>query len=134
MQSTLTLLCKYALVLNWCIFGFFINTIGDFFIAIAFNAIFAWSVEIFPLRIRSEGMCFLQVISHSGSVTAPWIVKGLKRYGYWCPFFTLGFPALIGSLIGLWLPETRNTSLDREDSEMKIETSHQDVIKNENAC
>ena len=85
------------------VFGIF----GKFCLSLTFDAVYTWSVEIYPTNIRSKGMGFLQAVTHIGSGAAPWIVKGLKPIARWLPFVAMGIPALIGAVFGLWLPETK---------------------------
>jgi len=88
------------------LFGIF----GKFSMAVTFNSICTWSVEIFPTSMRSEGMGFLHAIAHIGSASAPWIAQGLRPVARWLPFVMLGAPALVGAVCGIWLPETKATS------------------------
>lgn len=81
---------------------------GEFCLSITFNALYTWSVEIYDLPVRNKGMAWLQIISRLGSAGAPWMVKGLKPVKSWLPFVALGSPALIGSIVSIWLPETKN--------------------------
>ena len=110
---------------------------GNSTLSIAFFGIYQWSVEIYPLNIRNQGMGFLQVVSHGGSAIVPWIVKGLKPFGSWCPFVVLGGFALIASILGKWLPETKEAALVLPRSDIiresdVMDTKDQSVIPNEN--
>ena len=109
-----------------------LGILGNFSLAIAFSSIYLWSVEIYPLNIRNQGMGFLQAVSHAGSAASPWITKGLKPFGKWCPFLVLGTIGVIAAAMGVMLPETKEmSSVDLND-----ETKHDmelGVITNKHA-
>ena len=92
---------------NFKIFRMILGYIGKFFLCLGFNGIYTWSVEIYPTRIRSEGLGFTTVAGRIGSALSPWVAKGLKPIGNWFPFVVLGVPSTIAFVIGLWLPETK---------------------------
>ena len=92
---------------NLKILRIILGNIGKFLFALCFNGMFAWSVEIYPTNIRSEGMGFMMVSTCIGSAAAPWIIKGLNPFGHWCPLVVMGAPALIACICGLSLPETK---------------------------
>ena len=84
--------------------------IGNICLTTAFTAVYIWSVELYPVMIRSQGMGYLQLVAHWTSGAAPLVTKGLKHYGNWCPFVAIGLPALIATGIAMWLPETYDES------------------------
>ena len=79
---------------------------GKFWVAIAYDAVYTWTLEMYPIPVRSTGMGILQTVSHLGSGCAPWIAKGLRYVAKWLPYVGLGIPAIMAALIGLYLPET----------------------------
>ena len=85
-----------------------IGTSGKLFAAVAFQSSYIWSVEIFPTYLRSRGMGTLQVAARIGATSAPWVVNGLTAFGPSVPFVVMGIPPLVGSILGMWLPETKD--------------------------
>ena len=107
--------------------------IGNVGMMVSFSSIYVWSAELYPVLIRSQGMGFHQLVSHVASASAPWLTKGLKPYGSWCPFVAVGVPALLASGIGLWLPETRdNPAVKFEDRKFEDSEEKGVVIVNDN--
>lgn len=88
-------------------FRILMGIFGKFCLSMTFDAVFTWSVEIYPTSLRSKGMGFLNSTCHIGSAAAPFIAKGLRPIARWLPFVAMGAPAVIGACIGMLLPETR---------------------------
>jgi len=82
--------------------------LGKFCITCAFNAIYMWSLEIYPTCIRGEGMGFLQITSRIGSALAPWVAKWLRVFHVAIPFSLMGGLSLIGAALLLTLPDTKD--------------------------
>ena len=85
-----------------------VGMIGKFFISTSFSSITTWTVEIFPVDIRSGGIGFMQISSRIGSASAPWVAKCLKMVGRNAPFAAMGVVSFIGFGIGVYLPETKS--------------------------
>lgn len=90
--------------------------IANLFISLAYSGLYIWTVEIFPTNVRSTGVGFVMVCARLGTTSVPWLVRGLKNYGYWCSFVALGVPAIIGFFIGFVLPETKKKEPKIEDN------------------
>ena len=88
--------------------------IGKMFASVAFQCLYLWSAEIFPISIRSQGMGYTQLAARIGATASPWVVKGLKPFGASVPFFVIAIPSLIGPVLGMWLPETSVDSAETE--------------------
>eukprot|EP00794_Sanderia_malayensis_P018702 gene18702-20590_t len=83
---------------------------GKMFVAISFDAIYTWSVEIYPTVVRSQGMGLLQITSRLGAAGAPWVAKYLKVYSEILPFTVMGGITLLSTFTLLYLPETKGVS------------------------
>ena len=97
----------------------FFGILGKYGIALGFDAIYTWSAELYPTRIRSTGMGFCQVMARIGGTCSPWVAKGLKVIHHTVPFLTMGFLGLLATFLMFWLPETKDISEDerqRRDS------------------
>ena len=85
-----------------------LGMLGKFFITLSFDAVYTWSIELFPTELRGKGMGFLQVLSRIGAASSPFISKGLKALHHSAPFITMGSLGTTSFLIQLTLPETNN--------------------------
>ena len=84
-----------------------LGMVGKLCITVSFDAIYTWSVELYPTNIRAEGMGFLQVTSRIGAASAPWVAKGLKSLHKSIPFVFMGVAAFIAAGLLIMLPETK---------------------------
>ena len=83
-----------------------IGIVGKISTTVTLSSIYTWSSELYLVDIRSKYMGVLAVAARIGGACAPWVMKGLKPFGYWCPWFVLALPCFIAAFIGTWLPET----------------------------
>eukprot|EP00794_Sanderia_malayensis_P006992 gene6992-7777_t len=83
---------------------------GKFFISLAFNSLYVWSVELHPTTIRTQGMSFASLLARVGSSTAPFITDVLKEFHPALPFLVMGTMALTSGFASFLLPETRGQS------------------------
>ena len=88
--------------------------LGKVCIGISFNIIYVWSGEIYPTRVRAEGIGWCEVCAKIGSAAAPWIGNFAARLGQWVPFTTMGVLLILGSICGFHLPETRISRNEKE--------------------
>ena len=98
-----------------------LGIIGRLAIGINYNALIVWTTELYPTKFRSTAMGVMHATARVGAASSPWIVKGLKPLGGWIPFTVMGASALIGSLAGIRLRETKGEDM-RETTH--IENSH----------
>ncbi|XP_065069179.1 solute carrier family 22 member 3-like isoform X2 [Rhopilema esculentum] len=97
-----------------------LGIIGKFCITLSFDAIYTWSLELYPTTIRGVGMGYLQIAARIGSALAPWIAKQLKVVNESLPFALMGGMSFISALFLLVLPETVNEKT-RETIEDQLE-------------
>ena len=103
---------SYRVVLGMC---------GKLCVTLSFDAIYTWSVELYPTDVRAQGMGFLQIASRIGAASAPWIAKGLKTLHESVPFIVMGVAALISAFLTLCLPETKDLeTAETEDEENEL--------------
>ena len=100
--------------------------LGKFFVTIAFNVCFVWTGEIYPTRLRAEGIGFCEVCAKSGSAAAPWVANFAARFGAWVPFTVMGVLLVFGSLCGIGLPETKNEKMP-EKKTMQVKGVNNEV-------
>ncbi|XP_057314092.1 solute carrier family 22 member 3-like [Hydractinia symbiolongicarpus] len=103
-----------------------IGLLGKMCITLSFDAIYTWSVEIYPTAVRAEGMGFLQVTSRIGAASAPWVAKGLRSLHKSVPFAFMGIATLLAVAGLLVLPETRGV-VTSETTEEEQDLQLQDV-------
>ena len=95
----------------WHIVRLVAGGVGKFSIAVSYFSLFTWTAEIYPTKLRTQGMGFLLFGSKIGGATAPWVAKGLNRYHRSLPFGTAAlFLLLITPTLRL-LPETKGQGL-----------------------
>lgn len=88
-----------------------LGIIGKCFATSALEGLYVWSVELFPTNVRSKGTGFTQACARVGCSIAPFAAKGLKPISRSLPFIALAIPALVSSVCGLYLPETKNRKM-----------------------
>lgn len=86
--------------------------IGKYFITISYSCLYLWSAEIFPTNNRAKGIGFMQIFEMIGGACAPFIAKELFRVSKIVPFLIFGIFSIIGSLLLIFLPETKGRSMD----------------------
>lgn len=95
-----------------------LGIVGKCFITTSFSSIYTWSLELYSTDIRAEGIGFLQVTSRIGAASSPWIAKALKKLHHTTPFIVMGVVSLLGALLLLLLPETK----DRPTRELHVQS------------
>ena len=98
--------------------------LGKNLVSVSFDAIYTWSVELFPTETRGEGMGFLQVASRIGAASSPFIAKGLKTIHHSAPFITMGSVGIIGFFLQLILPETKDVPMKETNNEIEMSINH----------
>ncbi|XP_066923326.1 solute carrier family 22 member 13-like [Clytia hemisphaerica] len=91
--------------------------IGKFLIAISFQVIYVWSVELYPTKIKSEAMGFLQITSRIGAASAPWIAKGVKVIHESLPFIIMGSLGLLAGILCWFLPDTKGQEMQETEND-----------------
>ncbi|KAK2147497.1 hypothetical protein LSH36_550g03002 [Paralvinella palmiformis] len=85
--------------------------IGKFSTAGCWSVLFLYASEIFPSSIRNAGTGACTIWARVGSFVAPQINLIAKYSHHWIPFVVFGAVSLLGGLLALLLPETKNESL-----------------------
>ncbi|XP_065169619.1 organic cation transporter protein-like isoform X2 [Atheta coriaria] len=119
---------KPTLILSNCVAGIFmllipfveehshwrviLAVVAMFGISISFPSVYLFSGEVFPTVVRNLGVGITSMMARFGSIAAPHI-STLGAYGAapWVVPVIFGVAPLIGAILVLWLPETRNTKL-----------------------
>ncbi|XP_066936713.1 solute carrier family 22 member 15-like [Clytia hemisphaerica] len=81
---------------------------GKFFITLAYDVIYTWTVELYPTQIRTEAMGFVQITSRLGAMLSPWVVDGLGTVKVWAPFVLMGVLSVLVGVFLHFLPETKD--------------------------
>jgi len=103
-----------------------VGVTGKFAAAIAFYALYTWTVELFPTSHRSQGMGFVNVLSKLGGASMPFIVKGLRRVHTTTPFVTMSALAVVASILMLKLAETNHKPTSELIME-KVEPTEEEI-------
>lgn len=69
---------------------------------------FIWVNEVFPTVMRSRGFFICALSDRLGLISVPFITRSLKYIASFLPFVVICMIAVIGSIVGLILPETLN--------------------------
>jgi len=88
-----------------------LGILGRLAIGINCHSMIVWTTELYPTEARSTALGVMHAVARVGAASSPWIVKGLKEYGDWIPFTVMGATALIGSLAGVKLRETKDEQI-----------------------
>jgi hypothetical protein len=86
------------------------------FFFMSFIIVFLYGVELFPTSIRNSVLGFLSVLSRLGQIIAP-PINSLPETASGAIF---GCMAMLGSILCLPLPETKNTQLPSNLEELKV--------------
>ena len=70
---------------------------------------YAFTFEIFPTPVRSQGMCICIIFERGGICIVPYITNVLQKTSFALTFLVVGGVALLASLLGLVLPETKGS-------------------------
>eukprot|EP00112_Aurelia_sp_Birch-Aquarium-sp1_P010564 Seg2251.2 transcript_id=Seg2251.2/GoldUCD/mRNA.D3Y31 product="Solute carrier family 22 member 13" protein_id=Seg2251.2/GoldUCD/D3Y31 len=84
-----------------------IGMIGKCGVSVSFDAIYTWSVELYPTVVRAQGIGLLQITSRIGAAGAPWVAKYLKTVHVYAPFLVMGSSSMISVFTLFYLPETK---------------------------
>ena len=82
-------------------------------------------------------MGYLQIMSRIGSALAPWISDWLIQIHQVLPFAIMGMLTIIGAVLALWLPETKDqpTQETKETKEsIKDSGSNVERVELKTAC
>ena len=96
-------------------------------VAISFNTIHIWSIELYPRNIRARGMSFVYLSFCIGASAGPWVtVSSLSSLNQFIPYIVTGICALIACIVGMCLPETGiKTRLQENDDNSTTENDIQ---------
>ncbi|XP_017012290.2 solute carrier family 22 member 7 [Drosophila takahashii] len=81
-----------------------------FFVCIVYNVGQQWASEILPTVLRGQGLAVINVMGQVGALISP-IVIYTHHFYHSLPMFIIAFLSLIGAVVIVVLPETRNTVL-----------------------
>lgn len=84
-----------------------LGLMGKFLVSLSFYSMYTWSVELFPVHVRAEGMGLMQIASKFGGAIAPFISDSLLRVDEMLPYLVMGVSGLVSTLAQLKLPETK---------------------------
>ena len=90
-----------------------IGIIGKLSITIVAGTIYTWSLELYPVSVRSRMLGVFQVFGRVGAASAPWVTKGLKHFGAGYGFIVMAVMALVACGMGTQLPDT-NAAVDAD--------------------
>ena len=93
----------------------FVGIFGKFCINAGFSAIYTWTVELHPTKIRANGMGLVQVFARIGAASSPWVAKGLKKVHHTVPFIAMGAITVAAGVLMFWLPETKGQVEDKQE-------------------
>ena len=98
-----------------------IGIIGKLAVTMVAGTVYTWSMELYPVSVRSRMLGVFQVFGRLGGVAAPWVAKGLKQFGAGFGFVVMAAVALVAVCAGTRLPDTRGDHKDGDEHEMKKE-------------
>uniref|UniRef100_A0A1B6FR82 Major facilitator superfamily (MFS) profile domain-containing protein n=2 Tax=Cuerna arida TaxID=1464854 RepID=A0A1B6FR82_9HEMI len=84
---------------------------GRFADVAVFGVITVYTAELFPTTVRNTAVGSSLAISQLGSISAPYIVDNLNKFGWYVPSTICGIGGLISAVLVLLLPETRGRPL-----------------------
>ena len=80
---------------------------GKLSLSTAFNASYLWQMELYPTVVRSQGACMCVVAEGLGAAAAPFMSSVLHNMHPALPYLVMAVFAVLASLFGLVLPETK---------------------------
>jgi len=78
-----------------------------FAVSTTFTVLYLWTPELFPTIMRSRGFLICAVADRIGVITVQFIIRMLQKINHILPYIIGCCVAIIGSLSGLALPETK---------------------------
>uniref|UniRef100_S4PK73 Organic cation transporter n=2 Tax=Pararge aegeria TaxID=116150 RepID=S4PK73_9NEOP len=81
-----------------------------FLINMAYNAAIQWSAELLPTPVRASGTALIHVSGYVATIVSPYIVYS-EHVWRSLPLLILGVIAVVGSSVGLLLPETNGMQM-----------------------
>jgi len=78
-----------------------------FAVSTTFTVLFFWTPELFPTIMRSRGFLICAAADRIGVITVPFVIRFLQKINHILPYIIGCCGAIIGSLAGLVLPETK---------------------------
>ena len=91
--------------------------IGKMLISLSFQVIYVWAMELYPTKIKSEAMGFLQITSRIGAASAPWIAKGVKVVHETLPFIIMGSLGILAGILCWFLPDTKGQEIQETEDD-----------------
>lgn len=93
-------------------------SIGVFGMAVSFPIVYLYGGEMFPTVVRNAGMGFASMLARIGSMSAPFVSQ-TASIAHWIPPVIFGVVPLIGTILVIFLPETKGAPLPEtiEDGE-----------------
>ena len=76
--------------------------------SVAFSGVWVWTSELFPTVMRAQGMAVCGIFEKAAMIGVPVICTLLQSLAFYLPFIVMGVMGVLGFLIGLPLPETKN--------------------------
>ncbi|GFR98005.1 organic cation transporter protein-like [Elysia marginata] len=98
---------------SWCVVA--LSLVGKTAVLAAYPILYTYSAELFPTTHRGVGVGSCSMMSRIGGLLSPYIADlgffFTGKLAYVLPQIVLGTCAMLGSLLVLFLPETRGTPL-----------------------
>ncbi|XP_076025171.1 organic cation/carnitine transporter 2-like [Genypterus blacodes] len=87
-----------------------LEMMGKFALSIAFNVVYAYTVELYPTVLRNTGLGVCSMVARVGAITAPYFIY-LRSYAVSMPYIVMGSIMLVTGLLCLLLPESQGMPL-----------------------
>ena len=84
------------------------TAMARFCCTVAFSGVQVWTSELFPTVVRAQGMAICGIFEKAAMIGVPVMCTLLQSLAFYLPFIVMGVMGVLGFVIGLPLPETRN--------------------------
>ena len=88
-----------------------IGILGRFFVTIIYIGVIPWIIELYPTRIRSQGMGFSFAVGRLGGVISPWVMHAMSEVHPNASWMIVATLLMLTSMVMCALPETKGKPL-----------------------